>query len=364
MTILERSRYESTRIGETLPPEIKQPLIALGVWERFLADKHLESPGTVAAWGQAELYDNDFIVNPHGHGWHVDRRRFDLMLARAAEESGVEVLCGARRISIVPSSPTAWHVGAVVDGQRLERRAALLVDATGRSASPARRLAGHRIVYDRLVGLVAFVPGSNLPGDRRTLIEAVECGWWYSAPLPDGRQVGAFMTDADLLPAGQAGAVPPSGTTSLQQVHSHPGSHRSWCYRHRPASLTACSSRSPIVAADGWVAVGDAAAAFDPLSSQGVRWALESGLMAAEAIDGQLRGQPRCARSLCSPVESEFSQYLAMRADYYGRERRWPDSPFWRRRHAPARGLRSVKHSGEKFANSRKEIRSQSYLII
>ena len=163
VTVLERSRYESTRIGETLPPEIKRPLIALGVWERFLADEHLESPGTVAAWGEAELYDNDFIVNPHGHGWHVDRRRFDLMLALAAKESGAEVLCGARGIRIVPSSPMAWHIGAVVDGQRLERRAALLVDATGRSASPARRLAGHRIVYDRLVGLVGFTSAGQMP---------------------------------------------------------------------------------------------------------------------------------------------------------------------------------------------------------
>ena len=30
VTILERSHYESTRIGETLPPEIKRPLIGAG----------------------------------------------------------------------------------------------------------------------------------------------------------------------------------------------------------------------------------------------------------------------------------------------------------------------------------------------
>ena len=94
VTILERSHYESTRIGETLPPEIKRPLLALGLWEPFLADNPVESPGIASAWGQAELYDNDFIVNPHGPGWHVDRSRFDAMLARAAEESGVEVLRG------------------------------------------------------------------------------------------------------------------------------------------------------------------------------------------------------------------------------------------------------------------------------
>ena len=58
--VLERSHYESTRIGETLPPEVKRPLTALGMWERFLADGPVGSPGIASAWGQAELYDNDF----------------------------------------------------------------------------------------------------------------------------------------------------------------------------------------------------------------------------------------------------------------------------------------------------------------
>jgi flavin-dependent dehydrogenase len=364
VTVLERSHYESTRIGETLPPEIKHSLIALGVWERFLADGHLESPGTVAAWGQTELYDNDFIVNPHGHGWHVDRRRFDLMLARAAAESGVEVLCGGRGIRIVRSSPLVWHIGAVVDGQRLERQAALLVDATGRSASPARRLGGHRIVYDRLVGLVGFVSGSNMTGERRALIEAVAWGWWYSALLPDGQQVGAFMTDADLLPAGQS-ARAGFWRDKLDQTRHTRARIGVSALGNGPRVVLASSSRSPIVAADGWVAVGDAAASFDPLSSQGVTWALESGLMAAEAIDLHLRGHGPAFLLYARAVDSAFVDYLTTRARYYDRERRWPNSPFWRRRHTPALTRRwpSLKEFGEKSKEPQKGTCSQTYLI-
>jgi FAD binding domain len=197
VTILEQSHYESTRIGETLPPEVKRPLTALGLWERFLADGPVESPGIASAWGQAELYDNDFIVNPLGPGWHVDRLRFDAMLACAAEARGVEVLRGARGLSLshvaqfrgsegeVPSEldwkaapalgaglmpppstpalgaglmpppstrpqaslartepesvvgglPATWCVGFVGPAQRLVRRSALLVDATGRGST-------------------------------------------------------------------------------------------------------------------------------------------------------------------------------------------------------------------------------------
>ncbi len=335
VTILERSHYESTRIGDTLPPEVKQPLMALGLWESFLADNPVKSPGTASAWGQAELYDHDFIVNPHGPGWHVDRRRFDSMLARAAEESGAEVLRGARRISLTCGACAAWHVGAIVDGQRLERQAALVVDATGRSASPARRLAGHRIVYDRLVGLVGFTSVGENAGDRRTLVEAIEGGWWYSAPLPNGQQIGVFMTDADFLPTGPAGCAA-FWRDQMQQSRYTRARIGRGALAASPRVVAACSSRSPIVAADDWITVGDAAAAFDPLSSQGVSWALESGLMAAEAIDGRLRGHPEALALYARQVEHGFIRYLEMYGDYYCRERRWPNSPFWRRRHAPA----------------------------
>ena len=40
-------RYDAFRIGETLPPAVKRPLMELGVWDRFLATGTLESPGIV-----------------------------------------------------------------------------------------------------------------------------------------------------------------------------------------------------------------------------------------------------------------------------------------------------------------------------
>ena len=88
VTVLERSRYDAFRIGETLPPAVKRPLMELGVWDQFLATGTLESPGIVSAWGRPDPYDNDFIVNPDGPGWHVDRRGFDAMLARRPADGG------------------------------------------------------------------------------------------------------------------------------------------------------------------------------------------------------------------------------------------------------------------------------------
>ena len=206
VTVLERSRYDAFRIGETLPPAVKRPLMELGVWDQFLATGTLESPGIVSAWGRPDPYDNDFIVNPDGPGWHVDRRGFDAMLARTAGGWGAEIKTGVTAIASVCRHSARWHLEAVARGVPVALHARILVDATGRSASPARQLAGHRIVFDRLVGLVGVIPAcaaSRCP-DRRTLVEAVETGWWYTAPLPDGRRIAAFMTDGDLVPSSAA----------------------------------------------------------------------------------------------------------------------------------------------------------------
>ena len=74
VTVFERSSYEAFRIGETFPPEVREPLIELGAWQEFLTQGYVESPGVAVAWGRAVLYDNDYILNAYGPGWHVDRR--------------------------------------------------------------------------------------------------------------------------------------------------------------------------------------------------------------------------------------------------------------------------------------------------
>lgn len=83
----------------------------------------------------------------------------------------------------------------------------------------------------------------------------------------------------------------------------------------------------------GWLAVGDAASIFDPLSSQGIVKALRSGVYAGYAIaDRLLRGDDSGLTRYRRFVQVEFESYASLRADYYRAERRWPDSAFWRRR--------------------------------
>lgn len=206
VTVIERSQFEAVRLGETLSPDIQRPLARLGVWERFLAAGHLASPGIVSVWGDVEPYDNDFILNPYGDGWHIDRQRFDAMLALAAAEAGARIFRGAKLTSCQQEPAGDWRIEAVVNGQPLRLQAEFLVDATGRASWLAQRQGARKLIHDHMIGIVGFCgsPSATETCDQRTLVEAAETGWWYSALLPNQRSVAAFMTDADLVPKGRS----------------------------------------------------------------------------------------------------------------------------------------------------------------
>src|SRR5438067_141230 len=75
-------------------------------------------------------------------------------------------------------------------------RARWLIDATGRRGAG---LSGPPARSDRLVASVATFRAAPGDVDARSWVEAVEGGWWYTAPVPGRRRVLAYFTDSDLL---------------------------------------------------------------------------------------------------------------------------------------------------------------------
>lgn len=198
VAIIEASEYDRPRIGETLIPIAQPLLMELGVWERFHAESHLTTYGTCSAWGSDELAENEFIYTPHNRGWHLDRRSFDAMLARAAVERGALLLTGAVLSDVQRSGAGDWLLRI----RRKEAPAARLtakfvVDATGRRASFARQQGARKRLLDHLLGVFVFFKHLDelTAADPTTLVEACELGWWYTALLPDARIVVACMSD-------------------------------------------------------------------------------------------------------------------------------------------------------------------------
>ena len=327
VAIVERSAYQDFRVGETLPPAIRILLAQLAVWEQFVASERLESYGIRSAWETPVARHQDFLFNPYGCGWHVDRARFDAMLAGAAAQAGAALLTSARITAVRQDANGAWLLEVTQEQSRGLLRGRWLIDATGRKALIARKLGCRANVVDRLIGAVALMPHSE--GAHWTLIEAVENGWWYSAPLPGARTVFAYMTDSDLwAPTHWEEFLKTAPLTSERASAVGTGS---------PVRAVSAATvlRHPVVGPN-WMAVGDAAFAVDPLSGQGIYKSIESGLRSAAAIARVFAGDLGGMAEYESWTGESFRSYLAVRRQFYRAVERWPESLFWKRRRGVA----------------------------
>jgi flavin-dependent dehydrogenase len=275
-------------------------------------------------------------VSPYGSGWHIDRRRFERMLLAAAEARGVVTFRG-RQLEAVSGDGHGWTLRIP---EPLTSR--FVADASGRASAFARLCGAERRSIDQLVGATMFLQPSATP--RRdphgafTLIEGAGEGWWYSAPLPDGRLVVACMTDADV--AARLGLRETAGWLALACAAPQTGRRiASRRAEGAPRLASANTSRLSSVVGVSWLAVGDAAVSFDPLSSQGIVTALECGIDAAAAIARHLSGDCEALAGYARQITDRYRRYLVERAQYYGAERRWPTSPFWARRHVHREAL-------------------------
>ena len=331
--VIEASHFQQERIGESIPPDTRRLLAELGGLAEFLNQGHETCHGSASVWGGDEVGYNDFICNPQGAGWHLDRRRFDAWLAGVVAQRGVEVWNGVRCSAILPSvaGQLRLRLNGAVDCDTLQAR--FVVDATGARARCARHLGARRLELDRMVCVSGlFSLPHNAEFTQMTLLESVEYGWWYTARLPNNRIATALATSPAIYRERQL------------RRHSIWLKHLART-RYIAPTLQSCAPHAPLSTwsvpsfildqmwGDNWISVGDAASAYDPLSSQGIYKALATGLQAGRAIRGHLLdNSPEALRTYQTTIEEMFQQYARQRAYYYDIEQRFPNAVFWRER--------------------------------
>jgi flavin-dependent dehydrogenase len=341
VTVLEARPTPAAKPGECLPPSLTPLLHHLGLADALAADGHLPSYGNRFVWGAPEPGERPFLAGTRGDGWHLDRRRFEARLAEHARAAGAEWRWGCRVVRGVRGA-AAWQLELATGGRRELLTATLVADATGRPARLARRAGAHRLRYDRLVGVAALLASATPAADSYTLVEATPEGWWYTAVLAGGQMAAAVFGDGDLLPRDLL--RPENAAGAWQRLLAATSATRERLERHGylqagapPRVVPAESSRLDVIAGDGWLALGDAAAAYDPLSSHGIGSAMGSGFYGGQAAADLLAGRAEEARQAYLEVmQNSYGAYLDLQRRCYAQERRWPDAPFWRRRHDAA----------------------------
>lgn len=254
----------------------------------------------------------------------VDRLHFDSSLVEAARSAGAAIIeARAGRLSPgIDSAPGRMELSG-----QAAIEAAVLIEARGRQAhvEPGRRRG------PPTVAIAGMVPGA---ADTEALgIEALDCGWRWTAALPGrGRWVQIVADVARIreegLPAVWSRLAGPDAPLPNEPVV-------------RAAELRL---NMPDLAA-GILPLGDAAVGLDPLSGQGIWWAISAALSAGPLVQALCDGEGALAKRFYRErMLSTFWRQARIGRDFHAMID--SDDPFWTDRAAwpdnePAHGRAS-----------------------
>jgi len=334
VTLVDKLLEPTERIGESLAPasqRILEQLDLLEGLENRVGILYQKNAGMQSYWGSDQVHLADDLRNPDGFVKNLDRQAFEIYLRSAAETRGVNCLWGSRLHSSHYEN-SRWQVQLRASDASLSASAiaaSFVIDASGRQSHFARSLGIKRKVEDKLVACWVILPNNRT--NTMSTISASENGWWYSAVVPGGKRVVAFHTDADLVAKNEL-----KTTASFLELAKQNPVMLSLLNGHENAiafkgSVAANSTKLEQVAGQQWVALGDAALSFDPLSSQGMYNAM-AGAMQLQNLLLQYGFTETLQNMHTAQTEHIWHSYLNHKMFFYQAETRWKTAAFWARR--------------------------------
>lgn len=331
--LVERASLGETdrsKIGESLPPAVKPLLESLETWETFQGADHLKCYGNKSFWGNDKASYTDFISQPPGYGWHIDRSAFEQMLLKKAQSKGV-IVAANTNLREACWEQDHWRVEwKTKEGNTIQKSFDFIIDASGRHSWLARQQGVDRLYEDSQLALVTFLQSRQPPSAAASLIETVADGWWYSANIPNNKMATAFLCKPNKTQRAQwlteTGwwrllQQAPQTLDRLLQADCH--------WSHPPRFVSADSSILERTYGAGWVAIGDAAMTYDPIASHGIMMALVSARDASQAIADLFAGQTDALAQYHQIMSAAYYQYVQQREKYYQAERRFVGEGYW-----------------------------------
>lgn len=401
--VFEAGDYTSPRIGESVGPDLDNILAELDAQSLLNHRDHWPSAGVSSNWEADSIEYNDFNLYPQGRGWHLDRALFDRRLAELCTERDIQLGLGKRylhgeltdsfwRLSFHSKAlatkikaTSAWYNDHCTREESSARKrkdeasqektitvkARFVVDASGRAAKFSHQQGSRVRSIDSMVCIYAYLDqdgsgfnhqlaGKPEAGAYSSLLSCCH-GWWYQVGLPNNKCFIGLMTDSDI--ARQKGLKNssiwcdtlmqslPNEVASPPEQAKATSSHRLMLLDQASVSgglqvWPAYSQYRSRIAGFNWLAVGDAAVCYDPLSSQGIAKSIKSGIYAGHALYDYFNTPDKNVNNLdktkitCHPalvpyvssVSVQFTAYYRGWAQYYLNGQRWPNCDFWQRR--------------------------------
>lgn len=334
--VVERQAPGQERLGENCPPEIVLLLKQLGVAKEFYQDNHEPCPGYASVWGRPTPGYNDFIVNPLGPSWRLNRTAFDKMLVKKAENCGAQLAWSTRFIGTQKTDDNDQsHTLLLTPENHREAQAitaGFVIDATGAKARFARTFGIQKSVDDQLFATVRFAKVAKGKATKQIQLEATQDGWCYQAILPEQKVVSMIVSEREIMPHLREDNHQGFEDALASTTFVGPSADKLELETPSYHSCAIFSGILPTLEGKNWMAIGDAAASFDPISAQGIYKGLCHGLMAATKVKEWRENNSHFTSDYSKNVQEQFQVYQRNRSHMYGLERRWVQSNFWRKR--------------------------------
>jgi flavin-dependent dehydrogenase len=320
VTLLVRAKAQRHPMGETAP------VLAIELLEEMGLGHVVEMATYRVTTMGLTIWDSEAPAAHPSHAILLRRDHFDALLRRAAESAGVRAFelafCAAPRRRrgggwILPLATSAGD-GCI--------EADFLVDARGRRGG-ARRLGAATVALAASWRDAAPMPAA-------TCIEAASDAWAWGGVAPDRRQAAACFVDPERV----AGLDAAGRLTLYADLLARMRLLRRLLDGRicaPPVVLDATARFAANIAEPDRIAIGDAAVATEPLSSQGVQGAIVSALQGAAVVHTALTRAEDKALALDFHRRSRLAAArIAQRnaAAFHTAVLARFETPFWRRR--------------------------------
>lgn len=321
---------ENHTVGEVLAPVIKEELVRLGLFNDFLKLGSIPSSGISIWWGGPNRRERDYIFDPHGTGWHIQRNSFEKLLSQRAKQLGALIIDMQTIQDCSIDSSRKWNISARTTDGTLHRFSSLvLVNAIGRSGQLSN-ITGKKTYHDQLIGCYQYIDMTTLKmkWENRLWIEATPNGWFYTAPLPKNKGIAVFLTDSDIVGQDISKFV-------RLQMSDAPNTLMRLADVSADGDMKICSARSGVIPEYpqvGALTVGDASFTTDPIRGHGLLQAFRQAWDGSRAIVNYLNGNQQAFRIYNQKLREQYIVYQSGLFNQYMLEPRWHRNLFWARR--------------------------------
>jgi menaquinone-9 beta-reductase len=287
VALIDKQEFPREKICGDFVNPINWPLFReLGVEERLLAQPHTRVTGFRMTSHRGASAETSFSQSdqrrPYGLG--LARARLDHVLLQRAGEAGATTKTGCR-VQRISKSSSGWQLETSA-GEILSAK--ILVGADGRNSWVAQQLGMNTraATQGRSVGFQMRVDCTGT-ADGRIEIHLFPGGYAGLVAVGDGTLTLGMAIDKRILPRGGM-----KECLLTERLIQNPFLKT---ILHGRQSIDELRSAYPVYFpkrrcfADAVVLVGDAARVTEPITGEGIYFAMTSGMLAAETLDRALR---------------------------------------------------------------------------